>query len=727
MSARRLCLLLSWAACAVSLGACAPNDPSCTYFVMPCAPQPSPNPAAEMRTLPTKPAQAAAVNPARPLIGGGGARQGTIRPGPPPPSSPEGEGGRLPPSANLSGEPVNLTIEQMPLPAFINTVFGETLHLSYEVDPKIAQRADPVTLRTGGRRSPNEIFALARQVLRDYGIQVAFEGPLARIVPNEVLMSQAPDIVSGRSTPGIAESLRPIFQYVTVASVSATDMGAWLTSAFGPKIKVTPAATGNGLLLLGLPQDVVTANEAIRAFDQPRFAGHRSVRIEPAFWSAGQLADKLIDILRAEGYNAASTLEHPAAIVVLPLKPSNSLVAFAADEKTLAHVSDWARDLDRPSQTDPERSLFYYSVRNTTAESLASVLNSVLQGGSSTPKPATSAEPAAAAQPAPGASPPGGAAASASAAPGAPQPLRIVTDAARNALIFQGSAEEFGRLRPLIESLDQAPRAAIIEATVVEVTLNNDDKLGVEGTISYGILGNKMSVSDTQTGIASSGFNYTIFSSTGAARGTLNAFASDSRAKVLSTPKLLARSGAEARIQVGAQVPIVTTQATSTQSLISNGNAGILQNIQYRDTGVILTVRPTIYAGNQIDLEIKQEVSEPITNNTSGLTTPVINNRTVSTQLSLRDGATVLLGGLISENVNDTSAGVPLLKDVPGLGFLFGTKEASKVRKELFVFITPYIVNSEEEAKRLADIFKQQYEALPQPKQRLFPKSPAYR
>ncbi len=725
MLARWQCLLFAGVVCAVSLGACAPIDSSCAYFVvLPCTPQPSPNPASDIRTLPIKPAQTAAVNSARPMIGGGGARQGVVRPGPPPPSAPEGVG-RLTPSATLSGEAVNLTIEQMPLPAFINTVFGDTLHLSYAVDPRIAQRTDPVTLRTGGPRPPNDILALTRQVLRDYGIQITFEGPLARIVPNEVLMSQAPDIISGRSTPEIAESLRPIFQYVTVASVSSADMATWLTSAFGTKIKVTPVVAGNGLLLLGLPQDILTANEAIRTFDQPRFAGHRSVRIEPAFWSAGQLADKLVDILRAEGYNATSTLEHPAAIVVLSLKPSNSLVAFAADAKTLAHVADWAHDLDRPSQTDPQLNLFYYAVQNTTAESLAGVLNAVLQGASSAPKPASTTE-ATAAQPG-GAAPPaaGGAASAAATVPGgASQPLRIVTDAARNALIFQGSAEEFGQLRPLIESLDQAPRAAIIEATVVEVTLSNDDKLGVEGTISYGLLGNKMAVSDTQTGIGAGGFNYTIFNSAGAARGTLNAFASDSRTKVLSTPKLLARSGAEARIQVGAQVPIVTQQATSSQSLITNGNSGILQNIQYRDTGVILTVRPTIYAGNQIDLQIKQEVSEPLNNGPNG---PSFNNRTVSTQLSLRDGATVLLGGLISENVNDTSAGVPLLKDVPGLGFLFGTKEVSKVRKELFVFITPYIVNSEEEAKRLADIFKQQYEALPQPKSRLLPKSPDYR
>jgi general secretion pathway protein D len=288
-----------------------------------------------------------------------------------------------------------------------------------------------------------------------------------------------------------------------------------------------------------------------------------------------------------------------------------------------------------------------------------------------------------------------------------------VTDAARNAIIFQGSAEEFGQLRPLIESLDQAPREAIIEVTVAEVTLSDNDTLGVEWILNLGATPNEI-IRNTGTGIGTNGFNFTVLNRAGATRLIMNALANDNRVRVLSTPKLLSRSGGEARIQVGAQVPIVTSQGTSSQ-LQQSGTSAILQSIQYRDTGVILTVKPTIYAGNQIDLEIKQEVSEAVQNNTSGLSTPVINNRTVSTQLSLQDGSTVLLGGLIMENASSTSAGIPGLKDIPGVGFLFGTQQVMKTRSELFVFITPYIINSSQDAASLAESFKNRYESLPQP------------
>ena len=95
--------------------------------------------------------------------------------------------------------------------------------------------------------------------------------------------------------------------------------------------------------------------------------------------------------------------------------------------------------------------------------------------------------------------------------------------------------------------------------------------------------------------------------------------------------------------------------------------------------------------------------------------TPVISNRTVATQLSLEDGATVLLGGLITDNATSTNSGIPVLQDIPGIGFLFGTQRVTKARTELFVFITPYIIASPTEAARLTDIFKDRLQSLPQP------------
>jgi general secretion pathway protein D len=687
----------------------------CLSLLVACV-SPVGNPGGDLRTLPEKGAEPAALVSSSPLVAAGGARRTAILGGPPPPGAAETP---IRPEApfTLSGAPASLTIEQMPLPAFINTVFGDTLHLSFEVDPRIAQRNDLVTLRTGRPLSPGEILALTRSVLRDYGIDIIFSGNLARVVPNEALMSQSPSVIRGRSTADVAENMRPIFQYVSLRGVSAADMAGWLQAALGNKLHISTSPQGNAVLILGLPEDIQAANEVMATLDQPRLAGHRSLRIEPVFWSAAQLSEKLIDILRAEGYFVGPNLQNPGAVVVLPLRPSNTLVVFATDQKTLTHVEAWVRDLDHASQVDPERSLFFYRVRNTTAESLAAVLNSVVQGRYAARAAAAPSEPAGLPPglppPPPGVPPGAPSAGAAGLSPGTPPPGRIVTDPARNAIIFQGSAEEFAQLRPLIESLDQAPREAIIEATVAEVTLTDNQTLGAEWVASLGAGPNEI-LQNVMTGIGTAAFTFTVLNRAGATRLIINALASNNRVKVLSTPKILSRSGGEAKIQVGAQVPIVTSQGTSSQ-LQQQGTSAILQSIQYKDTGVILTVKPTIYAGSQIDLEIKQEVSEAVPNTTSQVSSPVINTRTVSTQLSLQDGATVLLGGLIMENASSISTGIPGLKDIPGVGFLFGTQNVMKTRSELFVFITPYIVNSSEDAARLAESFKNQYESLPQP------------
>src|SRR3984893_2819373 len=209
------------------------------------------NPGADLRTLPEKNELPGALVPTSPLIAGPAGRQTRIRTGPAPPSALETT---IPAEAAvpLSGEPVSLTIEQMPLPAFINTVFGDTLHLTFEIDPKIAPRTDPVTLRTGRRLQPNEILALTRAVLRDYGVSVLISDNLAGIVPNEALLYQSPTVIRGRSTTAIAESLRPIYQYLPLVNVSANDMAGWLQSAFGSTVRVAPVPAADHILLLGL-------------------------------------------------------------------------------------------------------------------------------------------------------------------------------------------------------------------------------------------------------------------------------------------------------------------------------------------------------------------------------------------------------------------------------------------------------------------------------------------
>ena len=281
---------------------------------------------------------------------------------------------------NLTGQVANISIEQMPIPAFVNTVLGDTLHLNFEIDPKVTAKTDLVTLRTGGPKSAQDLLEITRQVLRTYGIQLSSDKDLVRVRLSESLTSEMPQIIIGHTaSPDIAESLRPVFQVLVLDHVNNQDMASWLSSAFGGKIKFIPSPANNSIILLGLPDDVRAATEGIRLLDQPRLAGRQSLKIAPVFWTAAALAEKLGDVLRAEGYNVSSAPVPPAAVTLLPLPTVNMVLVFSSDQKILDHVAKWARDLDQPAQVDPRQSVFYYPVKNTTADSLVKVLNAVLR------------------------------------------------------------------------------------------------------------------------------------------------------------------------------------------------------------------------------------------------------------------------------------------------------------------------------------------------------------
>ena len=167
----------------------------------------------------------------------------------------------------------------------------------------------------------------------------------------------------------------------------------------------------------------------------------------------------------------------------------------------------------------------------------------------------------------------------------------------------------------------------------------------------------------------------------------------------------MASSGKAASIQIGTQVPIITTQQTAPDGTIG-GNSTLLQDVQYRNTGVVLTINPTINSNRRVELEIQQEVSEAQVNNISEVQSPLILTRSINTTLSLDDGQTALLGGLISENFSDSENGIPILKDIPIIGNAFKTTSRGRNRTELIVLMTPYIIESAETAQALRNAFQ---------------------
>lgn len=625
-------------------------------------------------------------------------RKPLIEPGPAPPAGPTETPSNLGPLAQLTGDVPSVSVEQLPIPAFINTVLGETLHLTFEIDPKVSAKTDPVTLRTGGPTSAQELLAITREVLHNYGVQLTYEQGVARVRLNETMATEIPQIILGRGGAEVAPSLRPIFQVVVLNQINNQDMASLLSTAFGGKIKFIPFPVNNSIILLGLADDVRAGVESIRLLDQPRLAGRHSLKVTPVFWTAQGLSEKLGELLAAEGYNVSNAPLPAAAVTIIPVGAAGTIFIFAGDQKILDHAADVVRDLDQPAQVDPRQAVFVYSVRNTTSDSLIKVLNEVLNGGEATPA-ASKGTSSDLQQPA--------LLANTSSAPTATKGggnVRFISDAARNALIFLGGAEAYAQVLPLVQSLDQAPREALIEVTVAQVQLNDEQSLGIEFQNLARLGGGNVSnvIGGGGAVPAAAGLNIVITNAGQGVTQILTALQQTMKTKVVSTPRLLARSGATAKFQVGTDIPIITGQQTTNSSFTPGGN--VFQSVTYRSTGTIISVKPVIYGGNQVDLDISQENSQAQGgNNAVAGGSPPISEQNVTTQLSLTDGQTVLLGGFISEQKSDTDNGIPYLKDLPGVGPIFRSTDVSVSRMETLIFITPYIISSSTDSQRIVD------------------------
>jgi len=567
---------------------------------------------------------------------------------------------------------ITLAFDQLPLPTLIQLVYGSALKKNYSVDPQVSARQDLVTIRTGTPQTAAQVQETMRMLLKSYGVAVIDAGGFLRIVPDSGANAYSAEIRRGRALPDTPLPLRPIFYSVEMQAVGARDAAATLQQMFGDKVKIQPNVVQNSLLLSGQSGDIEAALEALQVLDQPLLRGRQGVKVVPVYWSAEELSKRLTEVLAAEGYYVGPPTSNPA-VSILPVAAINGLIFFTLEPAVMNHVLDWVRELDRPGQIRGG-GYFTYPVKYTDAEDLAKTLGDIISGAAPVAQGA------------------------------ARTPTRVVVNRATNSLILQGNAEEYTRWVGLLQELDRPAKTALIEVTVAEVNLTKNESLGVEWlfngrnhTVTGGTLGG--------LGLETGGLTVTWLKSLTDARAVLNALASDKKAKILSSPRIMARNGEQATITVGQDVPIITSQQSTSSTTVGTGT-GILQTVQYRNTGVILKVRPIIHSGDRVEVEVSQEVSSADTTKTGVNISPTFSTRKIDTKLPMRDGATVLLGGLMSENNSVSDTGVPLLKDIPIAGQLFKTKTDAVVKTELIVLITPYVIRDDMDAQSITDAFR---------------------
>ena len=441
------------------------------------------------------------------------------------------------------------------------------------------------------------------------------------------------------------------------------------------------------------------------------------------------------------------------ALRIMPIDRINSILVVTPRPAYLEEARRWIERLDKPSDGGSEPQLFIYQVQNGNARHLASVLGSLFGGQTASTGTANSGI-----APGLGASTSqtgtgllsglgtgassnlgsnagntrlggstgfgatGGlgnnsrnttqAATSQGAAVAVLGTIRVVADELNNSVLVWSTRGEFNKIESTLKRLDLPLTQVLIEASIIEVTLDETLQYGLQWTFSgdarsgysgTGAIGGALSTA------ATNGFSYALSNSAGKLKATLSALASKSLIKMISNPSLMVLDNHTATITVGDQVPV----STSTSRPADNTNTSLVTStIQYKDTGVSLSVTPSVNSGNVVAMQIDQTVTDVGAEEASANNQRRFMQRQIGSKVAVRSGESIVLGGLIKDNNNSSKSGVPLLKDIPLVGNLFSQNSSEGKRTELLVIITPRVVRSDIDIREVSDDLRERLKGL---------------
>ena len=637
---------------------------------------------------------------------------------------------------------VTLNLVNVPAQQAAKTILGDILSVKYTVDPTIEGK---ITIQTPKPVAKAAVIDLFQAALRSNNAALVNSRGLYRIVPADQAAVGAS--ITTDDPHGSGEQTGSGLQVVQLKYVAASEIRRVLET-IAPRGGIVRTDDARHLITLsGNRQEIESMMEAIGLFDIDTMQGMSFALVPVKTSQPDAIAGELKTVF-------GSDREGPMAGMVqfLPNKRLGAILVISPQPQYLRRAENWIRRLDAQAQGS-EKQLFTYAVQNRRAQELVDVLQSMLSNdsaGSSSRRnvapnyqeasiqsapPQQSSSPASSsvpgitgslgttpggmgggsrAQPSPNVSSSSGSVVQLGADSSADTPrIKVVADEAKNAILIEATRVDYQRVMRIIGNLDVIPNQVLIEATIAEVTLNDDLKFGVRWYMQ------KKSSSGTFTDDASGalgsvfpGFSYALTAANVAA--TLNALNQITDVNIVSSPSLTVLDNKPAVLQIGDQVPITTQSATS----VLGAGAPLVNSVSYKDTGVILSITPRINESGRVLLDIEQEVSSVVQTTTSGIDSPTIRQRKIKTSVVVNDGNALVLGGMIQESKTKTSSQIPILGDIPFLGSAASSKDNTISKTELIILIRPHVIRDLNEARVVTEEYRR-YLAIEGPYRRV--------
>jgi general secretion pathway protein D len=598
----------------------------------------------------------------------------------------------------------------------VNAVLGETLKLNYVIDPEVQ---GPVTFNVSRPVSRDEVLTTLEAVLNSRGATMVQSDGVIRVMPlRKDGKSNAAPPLAAATTPGQRSEIFPL------RFVSATDMQRVLEKMLPAGTPITGDDRRRLVLIQGTPSELQLAEETVRVFDIDQLSGSSIAVVPLRNADPAALADELRNIFAATRKEADSD-----SIRIMAVKRLNALMVITRSGRYLDEARAWIARLDRAHDLT-ERRVYIYNLQYAKAVQIGEKLQGLLTNLDIKFKPpAAAAAETGLAPTAPGFEGPGKPL-PLPVLPNAPPPppfpaeaaapvipsgsasetgVRIEADEAHNALLISANARDYELIRQVLAGIDVPPLQVLIEVTVAEVVLNDNLNYGVEYFINHGKTNTLLTTSNIPA-IAPvvPGFNLSWVAGNFQPKIILDLLSNVTQTKVISTPRLLVLSNETARLQVGDVVPIITQSAASTIT----SNPLVLNNVTYKETGVVLEVTPRVNSGGYVTMDLNQSVSTVVPTSTSQIDSPTFQQRRLNSTVSVKTGETILLGGLIQQTDSRQQQGIPILHDIPGIGPLFGSHTNGTGRTELIMLMTPHVISNEADSRGLTARIEQQFQGV---------------
>jgi general secretion pathway protein D len=647
----------------------------------------------------------------------------------------------------------SLNFDDADLGEVAKVILSDILGRNYTISPQVVGK---VTLQTSKPLTKDELIPTLDMLLGLNNAALTEQGGMYLIKPsNEALYSSSLSSLSGAKMPNGYQ-----VRVIPVKNVAASELAEILKPLLPEKSLLHVDPNRNLILIAGSGGEISRALDVVNTFDVDILKGRSFALFTPANVSAGKIIEELEQI-----FNTKKSKDDEASFFrFIEIERLNAVLAVTHQASYLKDIESWVFRLDRIN-TAAAGGVNVYRAQHVSATDLADTLSNIFGSGgggksskasiasgrkslSATNKKSDSSSNSSAG----GAnrqqdgmsdrtlsdrnkdkntSGSGALGGSLSGSSGGSNNndmpnVKIIADEGNNALIVVATAQEYAVIERVLKQLDVLPLQVMIDATIVEVTLNDDLKYGLQWYFSHNNAGtNQINAGGSQgldvldltkeaaKAFSTGGFSYAFSSGSKDIQAVLNASARNNNVNVISSPSLMVLNNQEATIKVGDSVPIRSSVSSNLSS--NNTNNGIVQtsSIQMIDTGVNLSVRPRVNAGGLVLMEILQSVNQAIKTTTSDtIDSPTIQKREIESSVAVQSGETIVLGGLIRENNDYLRDGVPLLHEIPIIGPLFGGTTRNKGKTELVVLLTPRVMKSRQDAQVVTDEFKRKLSGI---------------